>query len=327
MKKILSLVLALTLCLGMIFTLASCKGKADFTVGIAQIAPHAALDAATQGFKDALTEELAKVGKTVKFKEQNAGGEISACSSIVGAFVSSDVDLILANATPVLQAASKATTSIPILGTSVTEYGVALGIENFSGTVGTNVSGTSDLAPLDQQAQMMIDTLGLVAGNKVGLLFCSAEPNSKYQVDVVEKYLNDKGILTTRYAFSDSNDLISVSTNLPEDLSAVYVPTDNTAADNASVIKNATVAKKLPVFAGEEGICKGCGYATLSIDYYNLGRKTGEMAAKILLKEAHVEDMAIAYDANPTKKYNKEICQQLGIDTAALDALGYVAID
>ena len=326
MKKILSLILALTLCLGIVFTLASCKkDKADFTVGIAQLAPHVALDAATKGFKDALTEELAKVGKTVEFKEQNAGGEISTCSSIVGAFVSNNVDLILANATPMLQAASKATKTIPILGTSVTEYGVALGIENFNGTVGTNVSGTSDLAPLDTQAQMMIDTLGLVAGNKVGLLYCSAEPNSGYQVQVVEAYLNSKGILTERYAFSDSNDLISVSTNLPETLSAIYVPTDNTAADNASVIKNATVAKKIPVFAGEEGICKGCGYATLSIDYYSLGRKTGEMAAKILLKEAHVEDMAIEYDAAPTKKYNKEICDQLGIDLSKLE--GYVAID
>ena len=328
MKKIISLILALTLCLGMIFTLASCKKeKADFTVGIAQLAPHVALDAATRGFKDALTEELAKAGKTVKFKEQNAGGEISTCSSIVGAFVSNNVDLILANATPMLQAASKATKSIPILGTSVTEYGVALGIENFNGTVGTNVSGTSDLAPLDQQAQMMIDTLGLVAGNKVGLLFCSAEPNSGYQVQVVEQYLNGKGIVTERYAFSDSNDLISVSANLSSALSAIYVPTDNTAADNVSVIKNATLAKKIPVFAGEEGICAGCGYATLSIDYYNLGRKTGEMAAKILLKQAHVEDMPIAYDAAPTKKYNRAICQELGIDTTVLDALGYVPVD
>ena len=201
MKKIVSLILALTLCLGMIFTLASCKKKTDFTVGIAQLVQHAALDAATNGFKDALIEELAKAGKTVTFKEQNAGGEISTCSSIVGAFVSNNVDLILANATPMLQAATKATTSIPILGTSVTEYGVALGIENFNGTVGTNVSGTSDLAPLDQQAQMMIDTLGLVAGNKVGLLFCSAEPNSKYQVDVIkaelEKHYGDRVFTTT----------------------------------------------------------------------------------------------------------------------------------
>lgn len=328
MKKIVSVILALTLCLGAAISLTSCKKqKVDFTVGIVQLAPHVALDAATKGFKDALVEELEKAGKTVEFKEKNAGGEISACPGIVGSFVSNRVDLILANATPALQAAVKATKSIPILGTSVTEYGVALGIENFSGTVGGNVSGTSDLAPLETQAQMMIDTLSLTAGDRVGLLFCSAEDNSHYQVNVVEKYLQANGITTERYSFSDSNDVTTVATNAANaGLSAIYVPTDNTAADNASVIKNATLAKGVPVFTGEEGICAGCGYATLSIDYYSLGRKTGEMAAKILLGQAHIEDMAIEYDAAPTKKYNPEICQALGIDTAALEKLGYVAI-
>lgn len=330
MNKIVSVILALTLCLGAAISLTSCKKqKVDFTVGIVQLAPHVALDAATKGFKDALVEELEKAGKTVEFKEKNAGGEISACPGIVGSFVSNRVDLILANATPALQAAVKATKSIPILGTSVTEYGVALGIENFSGTVGSNVSGTSDLAPLETQAQMMIDTLSLTEGDRVGLLFCSAEPNSEYQVKVVESYLKSKNITTERYAFSDSNDLSIVAGKAASEdagLSAIYVPTDNTAADNASQIKNITLANSVPVFTGEEGICAGCGYATLSIDYYSLGRKTGEMAAKILLGQAHIEDMAIEYDAAPTKKYNPEICQALGIDTAALEALGYVAI-
>ena len=192
MKKIISLTLVIVLCLGVIFSLGSCAPKADFTVGIAQLAPHVSLDAATKGFKDALTAKLEEAGKTVEFKEQNAGGEISACPGIVGAFVSNNVDLILANATPVLQAAKNATKTIPILGTSVTEYGVALGIDNFSGIVGTNISGTSDLAPLTEQAQMMIDTLSLKAGAKVGLLYCSAEPNSAYQVKEVRKYLVKK---------------------------------------------------------------------------------------------------------------------------------------
>ncbi|MBQ1260544.1 MAG: ABC transporter substrate-binding protein [Clostridia bacterium] len=328
MKKLLAIITLLATLVAAASGLTSCGNEADFTVGIAQLAPHPALDAASKGFKDALTEELQKAGKTVEFKEQNAGGEISTCPSIVGAFVASGVDLILANATPVLQAAKNATKTIPIMGTSVTEYGVALGIENFDGTVGTNVSGTSDLAPLEEQAQMLIDTLSLTKGDRVGLLFCSAEPNSEYQVRVVKTTLTAKGIECTEYPFADSNELTSVATKAANDgLDAIYVPTDNTAADNAAVIKNATLAKGVPVFAGEEGICKGCGYATLSIDYYSLGRKTGEMAAKVLLGEAHIEDMAIGYDANPTKKYNKEICDALGIDTAALEAAGYVAIE
>lgn len=328
MKKIVSLILALTICVGAMLSFGSCAGdQTDFTVGVAQLVPHAALDAATQGFKDALTEELNKAGKTVKFIDQNAGGEISACSTIIQPLVANNVDLILANATPVLQAAKSATSTIPILGTSITEYGVALGIDNFNGTVGTNISGTSDLAPLTEQAQMLIDTLKLTAGAKIGLLYCSAEANSAYQVKVVKEYLQGKGMVCVEYAFADSNELTTIATKAANDgLSAIYVPTDNTVADNAAIIKNATIAKKIPVFAGEEGICAGCGYATLSIDYYSLGRKTGEMAAKILLGQAHVEDMAIEYDANPTKKYNKEICDALGIDTAALEAAGYVAI-
>ena len=312
--------------LGCALALASCNQTTDFTVGVAQLAPHVALDAATEGFKDALTEELAKAGKTVTFKEQNAGGDISACTGIVGSFVANGYDLILANATPVLQAAKSATTTIPILGTSVTEYGVALGIQNFTGTVGTNVSGTSDLAPLDEQAQMLIDTLELKAGDKVGLLYCSAEDNSTYQVNVVSEYLTARGMACTKYAFADSNDISAVTTKAASECRAIYVPTDNTVADNTGVIHNICKAKNVPVFAGEENCCAGCGYATLSIDYYSLGRKTGEMAAKVLLGEAHIEDMPIEYDANPVKKYNPTICAELGIDVEALKAAGYVAI-
>ena len=327
MKKLISLILALTLLVGMAVSFTSCGESTDFTVGICQLTPHAALDAATQGFKDALSAELAKEGKTVTFKYQDAGNDITACSTIVGSFVSSNVDLILANATPALQAAASATNKIPVLGTSITEYGVALGLDNFTGTVGTNVSGTSDLAPLTEQAQMMIDILGLEAGAKIGLLYCSSENNSKYQVEVVKAYLEDKGMVCEEYEFSDSNDLTSVVTLAANESDAIYAPTDNTVADNAAIVNNVCGPKNVPVFAGEEGICATCGFATLSISYYNIGYKTGEMAAKILLGKADVSKMAIEYDAAPVKKYNKEICDKLGIDTDALDAQGYVAIE
>ena len=336
MKKIISLILTLTLVLGTCLALGSCSGKKDqikvnpdkehYVVGICQLAPHDALDAATEGFKAALTEALAKEGRTVEFKFQNAAGDSNTCTTIVNSFVAEDVDLIMANATAALQAAANATLTIPVLGTSITEYGVALELDDFDGTVGGNISGTSDLAPLTTQAQMMIDTLGLKAGSTVGLLYCSSEPNSQYQVDVVGEYLSGKGITVTHFKFNDSNDLQGITASAAEACDAIYVPTDNTAASNTSIINNVCETKKVPVFAGEQDTCKGCGYATLAISYENIGRKTGEMAAKVLLGQADITTMAIDYDAEPVKKYNEAACINLGIDIEALKAAGYVVI-
>lgn len=324
MKKIISLILALTLCLGMIFTLASCKKEKDhYVVGVIQLVPHEALDAATQGFMDTLKAKLEAEGKTVEFKYENAQGDSNTCNTIVNSFIAAGVDLIMANATPALAAAYNATANIPILGTSITEYGVALNIENFNGTVGGNVSGTSDLAPLDQQADMMVDTLGLKAGDTVGLLYCSAEDNSVYQVKKVKEKLSTYNITCKEYTFADSTTLQSTVEKASGECTALYIPTDNVAAANAEMIKNAC---RIPIFTGEEGICKGCGYATLSISYYSLGQVTGEMAAEILLGTSKIEDMAIRYDTAPTKKYNKAICDELDIDTAILEAKGYVMI-
>ena len=331
MKKIISLLLALTMMLGVCLATTSCGGDDEddnhYVVGIIQLAPHDALDAATEGFKVALTEKLEAEGKTVEFKYENAQGDSNTCNTIVNTFIASDVDLIMANATAALSAAYNATYTIPILGTSITEYGVALNLENFNGTVGSNVSGTSDLAPLNEQAQMMIDTLGLTTGSKVGLLYCSSEPNSQYQVDVVKSYLGSKGIVCTDYKFADSNDLSSITSKAASECDAIYVPTDNTVASNTEIINNICAPAKIPVFAGEQATCKGCGYATLAISYYNIGYVTGEMAAEVLLGTSDIEDMAIRYDANPVKKYNKAACENLGIDIADLEAAGYTMIE
>ena len=289
----------------------------SYTVGICQLVEHAALDAATQGFEDALTEAF---GDNVKFDFQNAQNDSATCATIANGFVSAGVDLIMANATPALQAAQAATNSIPILGTSVTEYGVALGLTDFDGTVGGNVSGTSDLAPLDQQADMITEWLPDV--KKVGLLYCSAEANSQYQVDEVQKYLEAAGVTATQYAFSDSNDLASVCQKAADENDAVYVPTDNTVAANTGIVDGICRPAKKPVFAGEEGICAGCGVATLSISYYDLGYTTGEMAAKILTGEADISTMPIEY-TSVTKKYNKTICDDLGVTVPE----GYEAIE
>ncbi len=290
----------------------------SYTVGICQLVQHAALDAATQGFKDALTEEL---GDAVTFDEQNAQGDSNTCSTIINSFVSSDVDLILANATPALQAAQAGTNEIPILGTSVTEYGVALGIDVFDGTVGGNISGTSDLAPLDEQAAMLHELFP--DAKNVGLLYCSAEANSQYQVDTVKAALEELGYTCEYYAFSDSNDLSSIATKAASENDVLYVPTDNTAAANAELVNNICQPAGVPVVAGEEGICAGCGVATLSISYYDLGVATGKMAAKILKGEANISEMPIEYAPQFTKKYNKSLCEALNVTVPD----GYVAIE
>lgn len=322
MKKIICLALTLVMLLSA-FAFTSCNGPQKHRVGVIQLVTHPALDAATEGFVQALKDVLGE--ENVEIDVQNAANSTDTCATIAQSFVSKNVDLIMANATPALQAAYNATTKIPILGTSVTEYGVALGIDNFSGTVGGNVSGTSDLANLEDQAQMIID---LVPDAKtVGMLYCSAEANSDYQVKKVAEYLEARGITCQNYEFSDSNDVSAVVAAAVAACDAIYVPTDNTAASCAETIYGAMGNNKKPLIAGESGICSGCGIATLSISYYDLGYATGEMAAKILKGEASISTMPIGYAAQATKKYNAAICADLGIDTAALEAAGYTALN
>ena len=280
-----------------------------YTVGICQLVQHDALDAATQGFMDAITDALGE--DAVTFDLQNAQGDSNTCSTIINSFVSNDVDLILANATAALQAAQAGTNEIPILGTSVTEYGVALGIDDFGGTVGGNISGTSDLAPLDEQAAMLNELFP--DAKNVGLLYCSAEANSQYQVDTVKAALEELGYTCEYYAFSDSNDLATIATNAAGACDVIYIPTDNTAASNTEIINNICQPAGVPIIAGEEGICSGCGVATMSISYYDLGVATGDMAVRILTGEEDISQTPIEYAPQFTKKYNPTICEALGI--------------
>lgn len=283
--------------------------EAQYLVGICQQMTHDALDSATQGFKDALTDILGE--GAVEYSEGNAGGEQPNCVTIIDGLVSENVDLILANATWPLQAAYSATSEIPVLGTSVTDYATALNIDDWTGTVGGNISGTSDLAPLDQQAAM-IQELFPDAKN-VGLLYCSGEPNSVYQIETIRGYLEDMGYTCEAYAFTDVNDLSSVTQTACDNSDVIYIPTDNTAAGNTETIANVVLAAGVPVVAGESGICAGCGVATLSISYYDLGYTTGEMAAQILKGEADISTMPIEYAPNVTKMYNAANCEALGI--------------
>ena len=314
MKKLISLVLAAVMALSLVACGSGSKdkdtdtGDKTYKVGVVQLVQHEALDAATKGFTDALKEAL---GDKVEVVEKNASGDSNNCSTIVNGFISDKVDLIMANATPALQAAASATSTIPILGTSVTDYATALEISDWTGTVGGNISGTSDLAPLDKQAAMLQELFP--NAKKVGMLFCSSEPNSKYQVDEVTKLLSAAGITCTEYTFTDSNDVSSVTQKACDDSDVLYIPTDNTAASNTEAIANVVLPAKVPVIAGESGICEGCGVATLSISYYDLGVATGKMAAKILTGEADISQMPVEYAPQVTKMYNAANCEALGV--------------
>ena len=319
MKKLVSIICILS----MIFALAVCASPAalaadvSYNVGICQLVQHAALDAATEGFKAALTDKL---GDSVIFSEQNASGDSATCSIICNQFVGDEVDLILANATPAMLAAASATNQIPILGTSITDYASALDIADWTGSTGTNISGTSDLSPLDGQAEMLNELFP--DAKNVGILYCSGEPNSKFQADTIAPILEEMGYTVTAFTFADSNDVAAVTQTACDDCDVLYIPTDNTAASCAEAINNVAITAGIPIVAGEEGLCAGCGVATLSISYYDLGYATGEMAAEILVDGADISTMDIRYAPTFTKKFNAANCETLGISVPA----DYVAI-
>ncbi|MBE6781212.1 MAG: ABC transporter substrate-binding protein [Ruminococcaceae bacterium] len=305
MKKLLSVTLAVALCLCGCLTLSSCGEKADYTVGICQFMEHESLDKATNGFKDGLTEALAESGKTVKFDTQVASGETSVCTTIINTFTAKQVNLIMANATPALLAAANATTAIPVLGTSVTDYN-----DTFAGKIPANVTGTSDAVPFADQAQMMIDSLALKAGDQVGVIYCTNESNSLIQYKAVKELFEAKGIVVKAYTFSETTELQTVTTSAANECKAIYIPSDNTVADNDSVVGTICNDKKVPVYTSYGGsIC----YASLAIDYYKLGVETGKMAAEILLGNKTPEDISVL-TIEPSVVYNNDICTALGIE-------------
>lgn len=290
------------------------NGNKVYNVGICQLIEHPALDLATKGFQDVLKEKL---GDNVKIDVQRAQGESTNCATIVNSFVSGNVDLIMANATPALAAAVSGTDTIPIVGTSITSYEVALG----DGWTGKNVTGASDLAPLDQQEDMILEIFP--DAKKVGILYCSAEPNSDYQAKIIKQELEKDGIECKEYTVADSNEIqAQTQAAVSDNCDVIYIPTDNTFANAAETVKNVVVPAKVPVVAGEEGICGGCGTVTLSISYESMGRAAGEMAYEILVNGKNPGEMPVGYSTT-TKKYNAEICQELGITVPE----GYTAIE
>lgn len=317
MKKMIAMLLAVMMVLGL--ASAAVAEGTTYTIGICQLVQHAALDAATEGFMAALTEKL---GDNVKFDLQNAQGEPATCSTIVTGFVANEYDLIMANATPALLAAVSATDTIPILGTSVTDYATALAIEDMDAAVGTgiNVSGTSDGVP----AQLYADTvMELVPeAKKVSIVYCSAEPNSVLQADQFIACMDELGVATEVFTFADSNDIQAVVTAAIEGVDAMYIPTDNTAASNMTIVSNICAPAGVPIICGEEGMCGAGGLATVSISYYDIGYVCGEMAYDILVNGADISAMPIGYAASPEKKYSADYAEAIGFEMPE----GYVAI-
>ena len=307
-KKIVSILTATALVASLTGCGSNGSSSKKYTIGICQLMEHEALDAATKGFKDTLTKKLGK--DNVEFDEQNAQGESTNCSTICNGFVTSNVDLILANATGALQAATQATADIPILGTSVSDYATALNIKDWKGKTGTNVSGTSDLAPIDQQEAILKEIIP--NAKKVGILYCSSEPNSAYQSKLMQEALKKDGIAYKEYTAADSNEIQSVTTTACDECDVLYVPTDNTMASSVNTIKNVAIPAGIPMIAGEKGIC-AAGVATLSIDYYNLGCQTGEMAYDILKNKKKAGDMEVKFAKKLTKMYNAENAKALNI--------------
>ena len=317
MKKIVSIIIVLA----MVLSFAACgsdpAADGKYTVGICQLVQHEALDAATEGFKAALTDAL---GDNVTFIEHNASGDAATCITICNQLVAEGVDLMMGNATPALQAAAAASSTIPVVGTSITDYATALEIADWTGKTGTNITGTADLSPLDQQAAIIPELFP--DAQKVGIVYCSAEPNSVYQAGIVEAELNALGLDVEIFTFADSNDVAAVVSAACAAADVLYIPTDNTAATCAETINNVALPAGVPIISGEENACKGFGAATLSISYYDIGYIAGEMAVEILVNGANPGDMEIGYAPDVTKKYNAEICAQLGIEVPE----GYVAI-
>lgn len=322
MKKYLHIVVLTILTAVLLLTAVACSSAQvsdeptetpQYTIGICQLMQHDALDAATQGFIDILTEKLG--AENVHFDNQNAQGDSNTCSTIINGFVASNVDLILANATPALQAAAAGTATIPILGTAVTDYATALEIENWTGTVGGNVSGTSDLAPLEEQAAMVQELFP--EAETVGLLYCSGEPNSVYQIEIVRSELERMGYRCEAFGFSDSNDAAAVAQNACDSCDVLYIPTDNVAASNTELLANVILPAGKPVVGGDAGICGGTGVATLYISYYDLGVATGEMAYEILVGGADISTMPVRFAASSSKQYNAANCELLDITVPA----------
>lgn len=291
------------------------SGEKTYKVGVLQLTQHAALDVANEGFVEALDES----GIKYTIDQQNANNDQSACATIASKLVGDGDDLIYVIATPAAQAVAAATSDIPIVGSAITDY-AASGLVADNDKPGGNLTGTSDMNPVDDQIAMLQKVLP--NAKHVGMLYCTAESNSQLQVEMAEAACDKAGLTHDRYTVSSSNEVQSVVESMVGKVDAGYTPTDNTIAAAAAQVGQIAKEGKLPFITGEENMCMGMGICTLSIDYKELGKMAGQMAVKILKGEDTPANMAIETETGDQLKVvkNEEMAEALGIDLSALDA-------
>ena len=282
MKRVLALIMTAL----MMLVLCACdtpnKDDGTYRVGIVQLQQHVALDQATKGFQDALIEKL---GDKIDFDVKLASGETTTCTSIVTKFVNDGVDLIMANATPAVIAAKEATSTIPIIGTSVTDYVAGeTQIVATNEAPGANVTGYSDMSDIAAHVEL---TQKLCPDAKtVAIIYCSAEPNSVIQGKQAKELYEKAGYTTLILTASDITTISTVVTSACDQADVIYIPTDNLFAENMESVKNIAEPAKIPVICGEGGMVQSGGTASVGIDYYVLGYRAGEMAYEIMVNGA-----------------------------------------
>lgn len=312
--KMLTAGVMLTLAMGL---MAGCGGEkkeakkdAKVSVGIVQLVEHAALDAANKGFVDGMASKGYKEGQNVTYDRQNAQADQSNLQNIAQRFVNNKVNLICAIATPAAQTVANVTPDIPIVGTAITDYKAAKLVKD-NAKPGTNVTGTTDMNPIDAQLDLLLQ---LVPGAKtIGTIYCSSEVNSQLQVDILKAAAKAKGVEVKEATVSTVNDIQQAARSLVGKVQGIYVPTDNILASAMPTLAIVTEEAKLPVVCGEGGMVKAGGVATLGIDYYKLGVQTGEMAADILSGKSKPQDMAIQSQKEFSVIVNEASAKKIGL--------------
>jgi putative ABC transport system substrate-binding protein len=306
---------AVVLCGALLFA----GGKKDSSnslikIGVVQLIEHVALDASYRGFVDALAEGGYVDGQNIKIDFQNAQGEQANCVTIAQKFVNGQSDLILAIATPAAQAVANLTSTIPILITAVTDPESA-GLVKSNALPGTNVTGTSDLTPVAAQIRLIKEILP--SAKTVGLLYCSSEQNSKFQIEIAKTACRENGLAFIEATVSNSNEIQQVTQSLAGKVDAIYSPTDNMIAAGMPTVAGVANQAKIPIFCGEEGMVNNGGFATYGINYYELGKLTGKIAVDILKNGKKPAEMPIQYVEKFDFSVNQQVARQLGITVPA----------